>query len=123
MTRFMQELSGSLGGWWKDLAEKELAGIRADLESGRITIDDAGVARNSIGRVVMSDMLEKIALVTDKVDVRATLAARELEVGESLREYRANKCPPSAEEMAEMRAAFGAGAVVVNVLTGEKISL
>lgn len=123
MTRFMAELSGKFGAYWKAEAERELTEVKADLEAGRITIDDNGVARNCIGRVVMADMLEKIALVTDKVDTEATALVRDAEVEESLRECRANKHPYSAEEMAEMRAAFGPGETIVNVLTGDKIRL
>ena len=40
MTRFERELSGALGAFWKNSAEKELAGIKADLENGKITIDE-----------------------------------------------------------------------------------
>lgn len=123
MTRFMAEFNGKFGAWWKAEAEKELAEVKADLEAGRITIDDNGVARNCVGRVVMADMLEKIALVTDEVDTAATTCARDAEVKESLREYRANRRPYSSEDLAEMRAAFGPGETVVNVLTGERIQL
>lgn len=84
MTRFERELSGALGAYWKNSAEKELEQIKADLEAGKITIDENGVARNCIGRVLMSDMLEKLTYVTDKVDEDATRAAREEEVSRSL---------------------------------------
>ena len=123
MTRFMKELNGSLGAYWKAEAEKELARVKADLDAGRITIDENGIARNCIGRVLMADLLEKLALVTDKADVAATNAAREAEVAKELESYRANKKPHTAEELAEMRAAFGPGTMVVDVLTGEKITL
>lgn len=123
MTRFMKELNGSLGAYWKAEAEKELARVKADLDTGRITIDENGIARNCIGRVLMADLLEKLALVTDKADVAATNAAREAEVAKELESYRANKKPHTAEELAEMRAAFGPGTTVVDVLTGEKITL
>ena len=53
----------------------------------------------------------------------ATQAAREAEVKADLESYRAARRAPSAEEMAEMRAAFGGGSTVVDVLTGEKIFL
>ncbi len=66
MTRFMRELNGDFGAFWKAEAEKELACIKADLETGKITIDESGVARNCIGRPLMDDMLEKLSLVTDK---------------------------------------------------------
>ena len=123
MTRFQKELSGELGAYWKKEAEKELERIKTDLQEGRITIDGSGVARNCIGRVLMSDMLEKLAMVTDKVSVEATTAARDKEVSKSLAEYRKNASPVSEEERMEMQAAFGKGTTVVNILTGEKTEL
>ena len=123
MTRFMKELNGDLGAFWKAEAEKELARIKADLETGKITIDENGVARNCIGRALMDDMLEKLALVTDKADRSATEAARAAENAEFFEEYRRNRKPHSAEEIAEMRSAFGAGTKVVDIITGETITL
>ena len=123
MTRFERELSGALGAYWKNSAEKELEEIRKDLAEGKITIDENGVARNCIGRVLMSDMLEKLTFVTDEVDEEATKAARDEEVTRSLAEYRRNAKPASEEELSEMRAAFGEGQTIVNILTGERITL
>ncbi|MDD6699452.1 hypothetical protein [Mogibacterium kristiansenii] len=123
MTRFERELSGALGAYWKNSAEKELEEIRKDLEAGKITIDENGVARNCIGRVLMSDMLEKLTYVTDEVDAEATKAARDEEVTRSLADYRRNAKPASEEEISEMRAAFGEGQTIVNILTGERITL
>lgn len=123
MTRFERELSGALGAYWKNSAEKELEEIRKDLEAGKITIDENGVARNCIGRVLMSDMLEKLTYVTDEVDTEATKAARDEEVTRSLADYRRNAKPASEEEISEMRAAFGEDQTIVNILTGERITL
>ena len=123
MTRFQRELSGDLGAFWQRQTETELAKVKADLDSGEITIDEAGVARNCIGRALMDDLLEMLVLVTDKADSAATRAAREAEVKADLESYRAARRAPSAAEMAEMRAAFGKGVAVVDVLTGEKIQL
>ena len=123
MTRFERELSGALGAYWKNSAEKELEEIRKDLAEGKITIDENGVARNCIGRVLMSDTLEKLTYVTDEVDVEATKAARDEEVTRSLAEYRRNAKLASEEELSEMRAAFGEGQTIVNILTGERITL
>ena len=97
--------------------------VKADLDSGEITINEAGVARNCIGRALMDDLLEKLLLVTGKADSAATRAAREAEVQADLESYRASRKAPSAEELAEMRAAFGKGATVMNILTNEKIFL
>ena len=123
MTRFERELSGALGAYWRENAEKELTKTREALEQGLITIDENGVARNRIGRVLMSDMLEKLTYITDAVDAEATAAARDEEVSRSLAAYRANAKPASEEEKNEMRAAFGKGQTVVNILTGERITL
>ena len=123
MTRFERELSGALGAYWKNSAEKELEEIRKDLAEGKISIDENGVARNCIGRVLMSDMLEKLTYVTNEVDEEATKAARDEEVTRSLAEYRKNAKPAGPEELDEMRAAFGIGTQVVNILTGKRYSL
>ena len=122
-TRFQRELSGDLGAFWQRQAEAELERVKADLDSGEITIDEAGVARNCIGRALMDDLLEKLILVTDKADSAATRAAREAEVQADLESYRASRKAPSAEELAEMRAAFGAGTKVVDIISGEEILL
>lgn len=124
MTRFEQEISGLLGAYWKASAERELAGIRADLSAGKITIDANGVARNCAGRVLMDDMAEKVEWATTDIDRKATAAAREIEVAQELAEYRASRQNGySAQELNEMRAAFGPGATVVDVLTGAEIRL
>ena len=123
MTRFQSELSGSFGPFWQGEAEKALAKVKADLENGKITIDEKGVARNCIGRVLMTDMMEKLLMVTDRADAAATAAAREAEVEQELAAYREAQRPHSAEELAEMRTAFGPGTTVVDVITGEKIEL
>ena len=123
MTRFQRELSGELGTFWQQHAKGELAKVKADLDGGEITIDEARVARNCIGRALMDDQLEKLLLVTDKADSAATLAAREAEVKADLESYRATRKAPSVEELAEMRAAFGEGAKVVDVITSEEIQL
>ena len=123
MTRFERELSGALGAYWKTSAEKELKQIEKDLNEGKITIDASGVARNCIGRVLMNDLLEKLTYITDKVDVEATQAARSAEVSKRLEGYRRTARPASHEEVNEMRAIFGEGQTVVDIITGQRYSL
>ncbi|MCH3997916.1 MAG: hypothetical protein LKF15_10565 [Lachnospiraceae bacterium] len=123
MTRFERELSGELGAFWKKDAEKELERVKADLEAGKITIDENGVARNCIGRVLMDDMLEKVQHLTDKANTEATRAAREAETAAFLEEYRKNYQGPTEEEKIEMRAAFGEGETVFDIITGKRITL
>ena len=123
MTRFEKELSGALGTYWKKEAEKELEKIKAEIENGEITIDEDGIARNCIGRVLMDDMLEKVAKVSDKVNAEATKAVRNTETSTLLNEYRKNHKEPSAEEKEEMIATFGKGTTVVDLISGKRIKL
>jgi hypothetical protein len=53
----------------------------------------------------------------------ASVAKRDEETAAFIAEYRRTARAPSAEQRADMRAAFGAGATVVNVITGRKIRL
>lgn len=54
-------------------------------------------------------------------DYWKSVAVREDEVCASLKEY--SNRSPSPEDMSEMRAAFGEGANVVNIISGAKICL
>jgi len=123
MTRFERELYGELGEFWRKDAERRIAEIKQALNDGKITIDENGVAKNCIGRALMDDMLEILEHATDKADREATRAARKAENEAFLEEYRKNYEGPTEEEKAEMRATFGEGETVVDILTGERISL
>ena len=123
MTRFEKELSGLLGEYWKKEAQKELANINKDLDEGKITIDEYGVARNCVGRALQNDMLEKVMMVSYRVNAEATRKECEKEAMAAFETYRANYTGPSEEELFEMRAAYGKGTTVVDVITGKKIKL
>ena len=123
MTRFEKELSGALGAYWKKEAKKELERVKKDLDEGKITIDENGIARNCIGRTLHDDMLEKVAMISDKVNIEATRVARDEETANVIEAYRASYTGPSEEEMFEMRAAFGTCTTVVDIFTGKKIKL
>lgn len=121
MTRFKMELSGVLGEFWKKQAEQELQKVKSDLDSGRITIGADGVARNYIGRALSDDMLEKLMMVASeevKFYLKPTQRVRKAETAEAVQRY-ANR-ETGAEEMHEMRSAFGAGTTVVDVLMDRK---
>lgn len=120
MTRFEMDLAGKFGEYWVKEANKELDKVRDELDRGEITIDEKGVARNCIGSVLMNDMAVKVYYAGGTIDLNETAKAREIEVEKELAEYRRNYKGPSAEELAEMKAAFGPGEVVVDLITGKK---
>jgi len=74
---------------------------------------------------LMDDMAEKVAMVTDRIDREATAAANNAEAAEHLKAYRESRAKHgySEEELHEMRAAFGAGTTVTDIITGKKIKL
>lgn len=56
-------------------------------------------------------------------DMAAQQKARQAETTAFLKEYCGRKRQYSAEDVHEMRAAFGCGTTVVNVITGQKVRL
>jgi hypothetical protein len=90
------------------------------------SVDHKGIIRwKSNGRVPPDDCLADFAELGLPFNIAATKAEYEAETQKFLSEYRKREAnrKPSAEELFEMRAAFGEGAEVVNVITGRKTKL
>ena len=123
MTRFEREISGSLGEFWKKNAEEEVRKAVAQAET-QATVDADGAIRwESNGRYLMDDFCEKLEYAGYAFDREATARKRDAQNEESLAQYRRNDRGLSGEALAEARAAFGEGATVVNILTGERTKL
>lgn len=123
MTRFEKEITGQLGAYWQQSAEKE---VKAAVEEAAkdATVDENGaIAWKCNGNYIPDDFCEKLEYAGFPFSREATSIAREAQVAAELAEYRKNYRGPSAEEMREMRRAFGAGTTVVNVITGDRIQL
>jgi hypothetical protein len=107
--------------------------IPAAMENNRVELrhsyrmDDDGTVRwDSNGRVIPKDCIkDAMCMYLPEFSALATDANRESETAKMVADYAAwrEKTPYSAEEMFEMRAAFGEGAEVVNVLTGKGMVL
>ncbi|MEB8638244.1 hypothetical protein P4H32_31920 [Bacillus cereus] len=85
-----------------------------------------GIVRwKSNNSVPPTDILEFWAYLKKPFDYQKSLEQRDIEVQESLARYREamKNHVPSEEELYEMRAAFGEGATVVNVITGKTTKL
>ena len=124
MTRFERELSGSLGAFWKKNAEQEIAKMqeRADNDEIRTTISGAAFWNRS-GNFLPADCAEILSHTDFPFSLEATAKAREEQTAKQLEAYRKSYKGPSEEEKAEMRAAFGTGTTVMDIITGEKIRL
>ena len=123
MTRFQKEISGQLGEWWQNNAKKEVEKAMAKA-STEATVDENGVIRwNSNGGCIPDDYCEKLEYGGFEFSREATREARELEDAEFIRQYKAFKCEPTEEQLAEMRATFGAGTKVVDIMSGREYQL
>ena len=124
MTRFMRELNGDFGHFWKASAEKEIEKMQAKADNDEIRTNANGAAFwNSNGRYLPADTAEILSYTTFPFSLEETNKAREAQNAAFLEDYRKSYTGPSEEEKAEMRAAFGTGSTVVNVITGERIRL
>ena len=126
MTRFERELSGALGAYWKSSAEKEIRKMEERQMNGEIFFGADGVVRwTSNNRVMPKDCREILSHTAyrDLFSEEASRAAEDAETAAFLESYRKNYTRPSEEEKAEMRAAFGPGSTVCDIITGERIRL
>ena len=74
-------------------------------------------------RITPNDVAEYAFELGYKVNLETHRKALKRETKRLLDEYRSQPHPIDPEEMYEMRAAFGPGTTVVNILTGERIKL
>lgn len=89
--------------------------------AARATFKNGIMRWNSNNRVPPRDIVEQAARLGFDVDGVACNLARDAELAAFLADYRRNYTGPSAEERMEARAALGAGAEVVNVITGHRL--
>lgn len=76
---------------------------------------------NSNDRIPFEDMLQNFvdAGWIGQLELDNSLVQRKIEDRIAIEAYRKNYRGPSEEELFEMRAAFGPGETVVNILTGD----
>ena len=123
MTRFYQEITGVLGDYWKKDATKrvqdyvEEAKMKADVDS------NGAIRWKNNGNYLMDDYCEVLEYAGYPFSREATKAARDAQVAEQLADYKSNPPMMTDEYIAEMRAAFGSGTSVVDVISGQQILL
>jgi len=87
------------------------------------TFTDGVYRWQSNGAVPPADVLDCVADLIPAAVLEHCTGVRDRETQEFLAAYRQNAQEPNAEQLADLRAAFGPGAEVVNVVTGKKIRL
>ena len=130
MTRLEQELSGALGDFWKQNAEKEINKIWDQASQGEILLtDDRAAYWKKSGNFLPAECIEKLMHTPYKtvISAEATARAREKQDQEAIERYRQaqekRSAEQRAEQKAEMKAAFGTGSTIVDILTGERYEI
>ena len=124
MTRFQQELSGKLGAYWQAEAMKEVAKMQERVDNDEIRTNmNGGAFWNESGNYVPDHIIELLEYTDFPFSPEETRRAREAQQDIILENYRRNYQGPSEEELIEMRAAFGTGTTIVDVITGHEINL
>lgn len=94
---------------------------KRDFVSPAIVEDDGAIKWESNNRYLMEDTMDRIiANGFSEFSREETSRKREIQNKEFIAQYRHS---PSQEELVEMRAAYGEGTVVVDVISGERIVL
>ena len=123
MTRFYKEISGGLGPYWqKDAAKRvhdyvEEATVQAEVDS------NGAIRWKSNGNYLMDDYCEILEYADYPFSREATRVARDAQVAEQLAAYIENQCVMTDDYVAEMRATFGGGITVRDVITGQENKL
>ena len=123
MTRFQQEISGALGQWWKEQAEKELEDAIRKADADAIVEPDGAIKWVKSGNYLMDDFCEMLEYAGYPFSRESTANARDIQNSKFIEEYKKNYTGPSEEELFEMRAAFGDNGTVIGVITGNVIEL
>jgi len=122
-TRFQQEISGQLGDYWKESAQKRVKEYIQKATSDAIVDQVGAIKWKSNGQYLMDDYCEVLEYGGFDFSRAATSIARSIQQEESIARYKENRQQPSAEEIFEMRAAFGRGKTVIDVIAGQEIQL
>jgi hypothetical protein len=95
------------------------------VEEAGFYIEDGILRWKTNDQVPFDDMLQDFQRLGIRFDVEKTKQFREKQVEESIAAYKKSmeNHQYSEEELFEMRAAFGPGTEVVNIITGKKVRL
>ena len=120
MTDYIKQYDTPRHAFEKQEAERLIAKFETDA-----TVTDGVVRWDSNNRVPPSDILELWRHVGKVFDFDKSYATQQADQDADIADYRRRMANHvhSAEELSEMRAVFGPGATVVNVLTGQKTQL
>lgn len=122
-SRFMQEISGDLGEYWRKDAERKVQDYMLQADERAIVEPNGAIRWKWNGNYLMDDYCEVLEYGGYDFSREATAAARDEQNSKFLEEYRRNPPKLTEEDLAEMRSAFGEGTTVRDVITDDLITL
>lgn len=135
MTRFEQEISGLLdkqvaerkgtenNHYWERSAKAEVEKAVKEANENAIVEESGAIRWIASGNYLPDDFCEKLEYAGYAFSREATRQAREVQSSEAIEAYRRQARQITTEEIEEMRSAFGRGAVVVDIITGQRIAI
>ena len=135
MTRFEQEISGLLdkqvaerkgtenNHYWERSAKAEVEKAVKEANENAIVEESGAIRWIASGNYLPDDFCEKHEYAGYAFSREATRQAREVQSSEAIEAYRRQARQITTEEIEEMRSAFGRGAVVVDIITGQRIAI
>ena len=123
LTRFQKEISGQLGDYWKRDAEKRMKEYVDKANVDAVVEEDGAIKWKRSGNYLMDDYCEVLEYAEYPFSRAATNSKRDAQVHKELDKYRKTPKIYTAEEISEMKAAFGDGATIVDVISGSTIHL
>ena len=90
MTRFQQEISGALGQWWKEQAEKELEDAIRKADADAIVEPDGAIKWVKSGNYLMDDFCEMLEYAGYPFSRESTAKSRDIQNSKFIEEYKKN---------------------------------
>jgi len=121
MTRFLREISGQLGDFWKKSAEEEVIKAVKLANEDSIVETDGAIKWKKSGNYVPDDLCEKLEYAGFNFSREVTNNKREEQNALFFKNYRESKREIDSEQKVEMNANFEKDDIVIDVITKKKI--
>ena len=123
MTRFLREISGQLGDFWKKSAEEEVIKAVKLANEDSIVETDGAIKWKKSGNYVPDDLCEKLEYAGFNFSREVTNNKREEQNALFFKNYRESKREIDSEQKVEMNANFEKDDIVIDVITKKKYKI
>jgi hypothetical protein len=123
MSRFLREISGQLGDFWKKSAEEEVIKAVKLANEDSIVETDGAIKWKKSGNYVPDDLCEKLEYAGFNFSREMTNNKREEQNALFFKNYRESKREIDSEQKVEMNANFEKDDIVIDVITKKKYKI